>query len=393
MKFNQQAIAVAVALICAANASAKDGDMFTLSGFGTVGVAHSTEDQADVTPDIQSQYGVGASHSTTARLDSRFALQLDATFTEDFSAVVQAVSEYAVTESYKPELSLAHLKYRFSPALTMRLGRITTPLYMLSEYQRVGYALPGVRQPNEVYNYLIALDGIEGLYTINAGEAVIGIQAFAGEVNSHIADVSDLRGASVTVDHGDSTYRIGHVRGDVSYATSEINRLFDAYASLPSPALNAIAHQLDPRHMTGTFNSVGYRYDPGAWFVRAEAIEVDFGRAMNGTTRSGYINAGIRRGNWTPSVTFAHLDTRHLSFPGAADPIGQLNRVVSRNNNGRHAITAALRWDVATNVALKVEGSHIKNHAGSYGTLTNPQPGFEPGRSYNLLSASVDFVF
>ena len=393
MKFNQQAIAVAVALICAANASAKDGDMFTLSGFGTVGVAHSTEDQADVTPDIQSQYGVGASHSTTARLDSRFALQLDARLSDDLSAVVQAVSEYAVTASYSPEISLAHLKYQVNPRLALRLGRITAPLYMLSEYQRVGYAFPGVRQPNEVYNYLIAMDGIEGTYTINAGDTVIALQGFAGEVNSEIADVADMRGVSVSIDHGDTTWRIGHVRGDVNYATPAISQLFDLYASLPSPELRAIADRLDPRDMTGKFNSIGFRHDPGKWFVRAEVIEIDYTPSMNGTTRSGYINAGIRRGAWTPSLTFAHLDTNDLVFPGAADPIGGLNYIVSRNNNSRHALTAALRWDFKPQMAAKIEASHINNHAGSFGTLGNPTTDFVPGRSYNLLSASVDFVF
>jgi hypothetical protein len=393
MHFPTKAIVLAIALSVAATAQASGDDMFSFSGFGTLGVAHSTLEGADVTPDVQSERGVGASHSTTARLDSRFALQLDARFTDDLTAVVQAVSEYAVTESYSPQIALAHLKYRINPNLSLRLGRITAPLYMLSEYQRVGYAFPGVRQPNEVYNYLIAMDGIEGTYTFTAGESVIAVQAFAGEVNSEIADVQDMRGVSVTLDHGDTTWRIGHVRGEVNYATPAISQLFDLYASLPSPQLRAIADRLDPRDMTGKFNSIGFRHDPGTWFVRAEVIEIDYAPSMNGTTRSGYVNAGIRRGAWTPSVTFSHLDTSDLAFPGAADPIGGLNYIVARNNNSRHAVTAALRWDFKPQMAAKIEASHINNHAGSYGTLGNPTAEFAPGGSYNLLSASIDFVF
>ena len=111
MKTRHRLIATAIVLGCTQNAVAQEREqMFKLSGFGTLGVAHSTEDQADVTPDFQSEEGVGASNSTSARLDSRVALQVDATFTDDFTGVLQAVSEYAVTASYRPEISLAHAR-------------------------------------------------------------------------------------------------------------------------------------------------------------------------------------------------------------------------------------------------------------------------------------------
>ena len=51
------------------------------------------------------------------------------------------------------------------------------------------------------------------------------------------------------------------------------------------------------------------------------------------------------------------------------------------------------RWDVRESVALKLEASHVESDTGSNGGLTNLQPGFRPGGSYNLVSASVDFVF
>lgn len=394
MKPTQQLIALAIAFGCAQTAAAQERqDIFTFSGFGTVGVAHSTEDQADVTSDFQVEKGVGASDGTSARLDSRIALQVDARFTDDFTGVLQAVSEYAVTESYRPEVSLAHVKYRFSPAFSVRLGRITAPLYMLSEYQRVGYAMPWVRPPHEVYNYLLAMDGVEGQYTLNVGETVVGVQAFYGSIDSEKAEVDDMHGIGIQVDRGASTFRASHIRGNVSYVTPTINQLFDTYQSLPIPGLAAIADRLDPRDMDGSFSGVGYSYDPGSWFVRAEAIQADYTPSLSGKTTSGYLSGGFRRGKWTPSFTFAHVDTSGLDAPGAADPIGLLNLAVLSNDNSRHSYTAGVRWDVRDNVAVKLQGSHIKNHAGSFGGLGNTQPGFQPGRGYNLISASVDFVF
>lgn len=185
MQQKKQWIALAIGLALAHGASAQDGDdRFKLSGFGTLGIAHSSEDKADVTSDFQTDRGVGASGATSGRLDSRVGVQFNANFSENFSGVVQAVSEYAVTKSYRPELTLAHVKYRFSSAFSARLGRISAPLYMLSEYQRVGYAMPWARPPQEVYNYLLPMDGIEGQYNISAGDAVIGIQGFYGRIDS-----------------------------------------------------------------------------------------------------------------------------------------------------------------------------------------------------------------
>ncbi|MGB3392956.1 MAG: hypothetical protein WA956_16220 [Stenotrophomonas sp.] len=387
-------IAVAVALACAQMAQAEDGrERFTLSGFGTLGVAHSTEDNADVHPDFQSSKGVGASDSTSARLDSRFALQLNANFTDDFTGVVQAVSEYAVTESYKPEISLAHVKYRFSPSFSARLGRITAPLYMLSEYQRVGYAMPWARPPQEVYNYLLAMDGIEGLYTINAGDTLIGLQGFYGHIDSELVEVDDMYGLGVQVDRGASSFRISHIRGKVHYSSNSIEQLFDFYATLPIPPLVEAAGRLDPRNMDGQFSGIGYSYDPGNWFLRTEVIQADYAPSVSGKTTSGYLSSGFRRGAWTPTFTYAHVDVSDLNAPGALDPVGLLNQAVASNNSSRHSYTASLRWDVRDSIAVKLQGSHVKNHAGSYGSLGNQQPGFQTGRSYNLISASVDFVF
>ena len=79
-----------------------------------------SEDKADVTPDFQIDRGVGASDAVSGRLDSRIGVQLNAGFSDNFSGVVQAVSEYAVTKSYRPEFTLAHVKYRFSSAFSAR---------------------------------------------------------------------------------------------------------------------------------------------------------------------------------------------------------------------------------------------------------------------------------
>ena len=90
-------VAMAIALASAHAAHAQDSDRFTVSGFGTLGVVHSTEDKADFGGDFQIDRGAGASQRTSMKPDSRVAVQLNARFTDDFSGVVQAVTEHAIT--------------------------------------------------------------------------------------------------------------------------------------------------------------------------------------------------------------------------------------------------------------------------------------------------------
>jgi len=58
--------------LCAAGARADDAgtSMFSFSGFGTVGVVHSSEDKADFTSSFFRPNGAGYSRSWSADVDS-----------------------------------------------------------------------------------------------------------------------------------------------------------------------------------------------------------------------------------------------------------------------------------------------------------------------------------
>jgi hypothetical protein len=52
-----------------------------------------------------------------------------------------------------------------------------------------------------------------------------------------------------------------------------------------------------------------------------------------------------------------------------------------------------VRWDFMKDVDCKLQVDHTRNGAGSPGILLDLQPGFRPGGTVNLISASLDFVF
>src|SRR5690606_41637048 len=134
MSVRTTSLSLALLFALPLTAAAQDADsMFSFSGFGTVGVVHSSEDQADFATDFQPD-GAGYSDSWSANPDSRLGFQVDARFSEKFSAVVQVMSQYDHEGSYEPDLTLAHVRHAVTPALTLRLGRLAPPTFLLPDY-------------------------------------------------------------------------------------------------------------------------------------------------------------------------------------------------------------------------------------------------------------------
>jgi len=97
------ATAVLMMLLCTAGARAEDlgTTNFLFSGFGTLGVAHSTEDKADFTNSpFTKPNGAGHTRNWSADADSRVGLQVIANVTPQVSAVLQVIAQ---------QLSLIHI--------------------------------------------------------------------------------------------------------------------------------------------------------------------------------------------------------------------------------------------------------------------------------------------
>lgn len=390
MRFRITPISLALVLAMPFAAVAQDsGSMLSFSGFGTVGAVHNSEDQADFATDFGPD-GAGHSDSWSANPDSRLGLQVDARFTERFSAVVQVLSEYDYQGSHEPDVTLAHVKYAFSPALSVRVGRLVAPTFMLSDYRKVGYAMPWLRPPVEVYNNFIEIDGGELMYRFNVGGTAMTLQLIAGNSEEGMIKLDDTVGLVARAEFGNSTLTAGHSKTSLSLAP---NPGLDALLALYQPDYAALA---EPFHLAGndvTFSALGYAYDPGTWFARTEVTRVGTDDGMVATTTNMYASVGRRIGAFTPYVTLGKVKVDSPLSLGASDPIGILNSILAGNNQGRESIAVGTRWDFRENFALKLEASHVDANAGSDGGLTNLQPGFERGGSYNLLSAAVDFVF
>jgi hypothetical protein len=411
---NRRCKLVRTALLAAAlaggNALAVDGDpgMFSFSGFGTLGIVHSSEDRADFTSTASKPRGAGYSRAWSAEPDSLVAAQVTALLGERFSAVLQVVSEQNHDHTYRPHVEWANVKYQVTPDLSVRLGRTVLPVLMLAESRKVGFSNPWVRPPVEVYGLVpvTSNDGVDASYRIRVGDGGSNIFHLAGgrtdtEFPAATSEARKLLIFDDTFEYGFATIRFNVGRASVT--VDSLDPLMAAFRQF-GPEGTAIADKYAMKDRPVTFTGVGASYDPGAWFVMGEWSRI-VGGGVIGRKSAWYASGGYRIDRITPYVTYGRARADNLSDPGLtlaflppqlAQPANALNSALNSSLSSKivqHTLSVGTRWDVARNTALKVQYDHTSVAPGSNGALGNLQPGFQTGGKLDLISASVDFIF
>jgi hypothetical protein len=388
---------------------AQDAPAWSLSGFGTVGLVHSGEHQADYTSSVMKYSGAGATRAWSADVDSRLGAQIDFTLNRQWSAVLQMVSEQGLYDTYRPRVEWANIKYQATPELALRVGRIALPIFLAADYRKIGYAYPWVRPPVETYGTvpITSSDGVDATLRWSAGAVRNASQVFYGGGDLPLGDAVHGRaramlGVSNTSDWGPLTVRVNLMRADLTIDLGQ--PLFDAFDAF-GPAGQAIARNYAVDHKHVSVANVGLNYDPGTWFVMAEAGRTHTGSLL-GATRSAYASAGWRWGPFTPYLTWSRVRatgaTADPGLPVAALP-APYQAAAARLNAGLNALlttipqqttaSAGLRWDAWRNIALKLQYDRVKPEDGSRGTLINTTPGFRSGHPADVVSLALDFVY
>jgi hypothetical protein len=338
--------------------------MFSFNGFGTLGVVHSSDNQADFVSNPAQPKGAGFTDSWSGTPDTKLGIQVNAALTDRLSAVVQVMSQYQYDGTFRPDLEWGNLKYQVTPDLSIRAGQIALPTFMVSDSLNIGYALPFVRIPLEVYSQLPQThsDGIDGSYRTHVGDATNTVQIFLGGFDSKLPgqgtyNTHDLYGIVDTIEYGAATLHL-------SYQTLRYDLSFEGLV-LPN----------DPQKIA----TIGVSYDPSKWFASGELI-----RAPDdafGLFYAGYINAGWRFDKVAPYVGYAKSNMSHVGSLELPPFIDQ--------DTG----TLGVRWDFMKNVDFKAQLDHTTRHGGFNQFWVNQQPGFQQSGTVEVFTVLVDFVF
>ncbi len=420
------ALLAAAATLTGAGVRADDGDpeRFRLSGFGTLGVVHSSEHLADFVGSIMQPSGAGASHNWDYAPDSALGLQLDARVTDRISAVVQLVSRHQADGDFAPEVEWANLQLRLAPDLSVRVGRIVLPLFMTSDSRLVGYANPWLRPPPEVYNTgpVTSNDGLDLSWRAEHGGLTTTVQFTIGRARKEFPQGIEVTGRrtgtlGAVLEYQATTLHVHYTSSSVSVSSASLDQLFGGYTQLgqalattPSlapagAAAQALVASYWPSDKVFTALAVGFDHDPGAWFATGEWVREHIGVSLDDSS-SGYLTLGARTGAFTPYASWATvvdrprdrppLPSAQLPPPYAAAMTG-LNQAFVAAVGGfwgpQHSWQFGVRYELTKRADLKLQFDTIHHGTGSDGFLINAQPDLRRGGVVNVIGVGVDFVF
>ncbi len=326
-----------------------------INGFLSAGVATNDGDKVEET-----FYGVSDDYTTAAV--SKLGVQMTFQVADNFSATAQMVSKG--TKDYQLEAEWAYLTYEATNSLKFNVGRQRIPYYLLSEYLDVGFALPWVSPPIELYNIPIsATDGISGIYTFGLGPMNFTWQTYAGAGGGYSEQLEAVFtqnqswGTNLVAEVDSWTFRLGYTTsrldadptagGSGAQAVEALNLAKDTLGPTLGVALPA-GHEWigGVENIVTDYISGGFMYDDGKLLVLGEIANLSVDDTFQPVGDSGYLTVGYRFGKWMPHVTYAKFQTDSKNDK----QVRQIQEYVDAM--GAAASTAGLTYNAGVNAAL-----------------------------------------
>ena len=387
-------------------AYADDGSLLSsvkVSGFGTGALTRTNSDDVEFRRPNQAS---GAKRDWDNGVDSNIGLQADMPLGAMFSATAAGLVRKDAEEGFGGELTMAFVKAKLSNDLSIRVGRVILPAFMISEYRNVGYAHTFVRPPNELYSQVSidSLDGADINYRMAMGETVFGAQLGVGQDTittqhgdgTHHVKAKSLTAVNLTAENGPLLLRFGRIDtkltvDDWAFFTTFTDQIAQLGTALQIPQLNALSNALAVRDSKASFTSVGLGYD-----ARNIVVQAEYGATTTNLadSKAWYVMGAYRFGKFLPYYTHGKLKTEGKivntvpalpAFAAISAVVQALNTPVEQSTD-----TVGVRWDFASSAALKLQVDRVKPKGGS-GILSNAAPGFKGPLTVGTVA--LDFIF
>jgi hypothetical protein len=392
MRFSHVRAAVSLALaLCAGTASAATVDV---SGFGTAGFVITDTDKAEF---IRSSQPVGADSSGDVGVDSIAGVQATVHLTDRISGTTQVLVRRLYSDGFELDVPLAFIKAELNKNFAVRVGRVSLPVFLVSDFRQVGFANTWIRPPIEVYGQvpIDSVDGFDVLYSGEAGPITLSGQAFYGKADVDLSETShvsvrDFWGINVSASYGPLTLRAGRVEDKLTLDSTQANSLL---AGLRQAGFSAYADQLAVTDKKSVFTAFGALLDWHNVIVQVEDTSSKLG-GFPADTSGRYALVGYRIHKVTPFAMYAEREIDSARSSTVIPSVGPLIPLAAGVNalikgNEQNTTSLGLRWDAADSVAVKFQYDHVDPEgAGLFG---NVKAGFDG--PVNVFGIAVDVVF
>lgn len=354
------------------------------------------------------QSGVSASNydnDITIGEDSVIGLQGQIQFNDQFSATALGLGRDSKKGS---DLEWLYLNYRPTSAWNIKIGKMQTPLYSLSDSLDVGYSYPWILAPKTVYTDFVvrSFHGVDVRYAFVVGELTAHIEAYYGTFEDDLTagdtsfdtKVDDISGLIAELRVANFKFRASYHSGDVDITIGDIDSVIDI---LSANGFEQSANSIDPDGLT-EFYQMGTEYDSLSYFLNAEWIMIKFESNFLREVKGYYLTYGHYFGPVSAMITYARREDADI-FRANEIPIGvseQLDLLAFQydlviDNHEQEDVqswTLGLRWDFRKNLAVKAEVTQL-NPKNDVSSSIIVDDGVNFDRRVNLMMFAVEWVF
>jgi hypothetical protein len=357
----------------------------TINGFASIKAGMTTSSD-------ETLYGYG--DNLDFKNGSLFAVQIKSDLGDKLSATGQILGRGS--DDFDAQFEWLYLSYQLSDDLTLNAGRIGVPFFKYSDFKDVGYAYAWNITPQSVYSG-VGFSNVEGAslyYTTTLGSFDAAMQLLYGSSSNKnpifdqpaSSQYDNIISLNIELTKDWYSFRAAYVEGDISVSADAFNPLINALVGTGSPALQALAAELDFDEDKGTFYGVGVTLEPGSWNIVFEYNDIGIERSFYSDRTNYFLSVGYRFDTVQPYVVFEredHQSKDEIYQPFAGALPNQLYLplvgVVSGQRFDATTYSAGLRYDFHPSAAFKVQYSSQKDK-----TLDE---------TVGLISAGVDLVF
>ena len=365
-----------------------------INGFASFGLIQS---------DNEADYHRGITDEPNFRRYTKAGIQMSFKIDDQSSIITQLVSKGE--NDFDTRADWLYFKHSFGNGLSVKIGRLRKPNYLLSEFFDVGYAMPWTQPPVEVYGVLESSANYEAVdltYDFDIGDWSAYTQFQYGRSETSELISKDLLAFNFSMNNGDLTLRAGYSQADAAVVAGSDTATAVAGINAALAATNKSSEVIESRNK-GTFYGLAAMSDNGELLVIGEfnSLEVDSAFA----DQDGYyLMGGYRFGQWMPYLTVAHEETTDDSArnanvsPTPAVPDGNGNGVSdiyegvlgaqAAFNKEQDRTAIGVRYDYKPGVAIKFQYDMVdtKDTKGEFS-------GVPADDEANIVSITIDTVF
>lgn len=376
---------------------AKAGEL-DLHGYGTIGAVHNPDSGADYIRDIGQPNGV-SEDEISAKIDSRFALQLDYSHDRDLSFTLQALSKYQADATYTPEINWAFVKYSISPGLDLRLGRTRLDFIFQADTINIGFPSLTARPPIGLYPLpLTPSDGFDIDYSVPFSDGYFTSSLNIGWATKDDMSVmgtafnvagSPLFGGSINYETIDWSLKLSYGQLKPNRTPDPVLELID----LLGPFSPELAESLVLKDKWLRYYSLGGTLARGNWRGVVALGQYRSDTRVFPASNAQYFKLGYRLDKWTPFFAVAKSDAHDplisVNSGTFVDSVAQIVQHSFQTDQTNYSVGA--RYDLTDNVALKLQYDLIESDPRKTSLILNEKDGWDG--NLHLYSVVLDYYF